>query len=236
MNAAIPTHFCVEFQHTKSKSKPSERFTTSVTQVVNCGKKFNDCGWANKWKWKQVTANSRLIGRVGDMTGWWDNQNSILVCVHVYFFLLFLAVAQAQTVTRSWVWWRWSHYWRKISVELEFYCVHVYFFIFFFCFWLLHKPKQWHDLDCDEGGHIAEEENQLSWKWKLVSNCCCISDRKSRFTDKRSRCSLFQTAVVFTLQIGRADLPTRGVGVACVKLLMSLQTGIQTVYREEGRV
>ena len=98
MNAAIPTHFCVKFQHTKSKSKPSERFTTSVTQVVNCGKKFNDCGWANKWKWKQVTANSRLIGRVGDMTGWWDNQNSILVCVHVHFFLLMFAVAQAQTV------------------------------------------------------------------------------------------------------------------------------------------
>lgn len=99
MNAAIPTHFCVKFQHTKSKSKPSERFTTSVTQVVNCGIKFNDCGRANKWKWKQVTANSRLIGRVGDTTGWWDNQNSILVCVHVYFLLLFLTVAQAQTVT-----------------------------------------------------------------------------------------------------------------------------------------
>ena len=105
---------------------------------------------------------------------------------------------------------------------------------FFFCFWLLHKPKQWHDLDCDEGGHIAEEEYQLSWKWKLVSNCCCISDRKSRFTDKRSRCSLFQTAVVFTLQTARADPQTRGVGVVCFKLLLYLHYRQQElIYRRE---
>ena len=232
MNAAIPTHFCVKFQHTKSQSKPFERFTTSVTQVVNCGKKFNDCGWANKWKWKQVIANSRLIGLAGDLKGWWDNQNSILVCGHLYFF---------------------------------------------FRFWLLRKPKQWLNLECDEGGHITEEKYWLSWNF-IVYTCifasvfdCCTSpnrdmiltvmkvvvtllkksigwarseslfqtavvftDSKSRFTDKRSRWSLFQTAVVFTLQTARADLQTRGVGGVCFKLLLYLHYRQQEpIYRQE---
>ena len=46
-----------------SESLESERFTMSVAWVVNCGEKFDNCSWANKWEW--ISVNGSQIGRVG---------------------------------------------------------------------------------------------------------------------------------------------------------------------------
>ena len=46
-----------------SESLESERFTMSVARVVDCGEKFDNCSWANKWEW--ISVNGSWISRVG---------------------------------------------------------------------------------------------------------------------------------------------------------------------------
>ena len=67
-NALIPSHFCAMFWLRKSncsESFESERFTTSVAQVVNHGEKFDSFAFASKWEW--VSVNNSGIGLVGDV-------------------------------------------------------------------------------------------------------------------------------------------------------------------------
>ena len=56
LNAVTPTRFCAMFDKEKSECFDNvERFTMSVTQVANCGEKFNDSGCVNKWKWEWIS-------------------------------------------------------------------------------------------------------------------------------------------------------------------------------------
>ena len=50
-----------------------------VAQVVNCGKRFHNCGCASKWKFEWVSVNGNQAGLVRDLKSHWDTLNCVFV-------------------------------------------------------------------------------------------------------------------------------------------------------------
>ena len=53
---------------------------------------FDDCGYANKWKWELALINGNQTGLVRDMRSWRDTKNSVFVCKGL--FVVVFAAAQ----------------------------------------------------------------------------------------------------------------------------------------------